>query len=389
MNLTTKRILGVVAAAGLVVGSVVATSSAQAATKSVTIAFQSPLTGSEAGLGQDELLGAKTALYEYNQTHPAIQVNLQTYDDQADGSIAPGVALKEAQTAAVIGIVGSCCSGASKASFPAWKAGRVTIISPSATNATLTDPKSATNGFPYFHRVAATDAFQGPALARYAVKGITNPQVYLIDDASTYGAGLKALTLPNLKAQSATTIVGSDTVIAPAADYSATASKVVSAKASVVIYFGYYSDAGKLKKALDLAGYKGVFASGDGTDDNGYITSAGAADAEGTLITSQSVPFELAAPAAVLADFTKATGLASAAGHAYVTQAYNAMNAFLQCIKSGATTRPAIQGCVATGTFTDVTGAKYSFTRYGDIAQGAPVGAYIVKNGQIIPVGNA
>ncbi len=387
MNLTTKRTLGVAAAIALALGTVVATS-AQAAPKSVTIAFESPLTGSEAGLGQDELLGAKTALYEYNLTNPAVKVNLLTADDQADSSVSPGVALGLAQNASVIGVVGSCCSGATKAAFPAFKAGRLTVVSPSATNATLTDPKSAVNGFPFFHRVAATDAFQGPALARYAVKGVTSPKVYLIDDASTYGAGLKLLTQPSLKS-AGVSVVGSDTVIAPASDYSSTASKVVASKANVVVYFGYYSDAGKLKKALDLAGYKGTFASGDGTDDNGYITSAGKADAEGTLITSQSVPFELAAPAAVQADFTKATGLASAAGHAYVTQAYNATNVFLSCIKNGATTRSAIQNCVATGSFVDVTGAKFSFTRYGDIAQGAPVGAYVVKNGEIIPVGNA
>ena len=387
MNLTTKRTLGVAAAIALALGTVVATS-AQAAPKSVTIAFESPLTGSEAGLGQDELLGAKTALYEYNLTNPAVKVNLLTADDQADSSVSPGVALGLAQNASVIGVVGSCCSGATKAAFPAFKAGRLTVVSPSATNATLTDPKSAVNGFPFFHRVAATDAFQGPALARYAVKGVTSPKVYLIDDASTYGAGLKLLTQPSLKS-AGVSVVGSDTVIAPASDYSSTASKVVASKANVVVYFGYYSDAGKLKKALDLAGYKGTFASGDGTDDNGYITSAGKADAEGTLITSQSVPFELAAPAAVQADFTKATGLASAAGHTYVTQAYNATNVFLSCIKNGATTRSAIQNCVATGSFVDVTGAKFSFTRYGDIAQGAPVGAYVVKNGEIVPVGNA
>jgi len=387
MNLTTKRTLGVAAAVALAFGSLVA-STAQAAPKTVTIAFQSPLTGSEAGLGQDELLGAKTALYEYNQTNPAVKVNLLTADDQADASVSPGVALGLAQNAAVIGVVGSCCSGATKAAFPAYKAGRLTVISPSATNATLTDPKSSVNGFPFFHRVAATDAFQGPALARYANKGVTAPKDYLIDDASTYGAGLKALTTPALKT-AGVSVVGSDTVIAPASDYSATASKVVSAKANVVIYFGYYSDAGKLKKALDLAGYKGVFASGDGTDDLGYVTSAGAPSAEGTLITSQSVPFELAAPAAVLKDFTAATGLASPASHAYVTQAYNAMNVFLSCVKTGATTRAAIQNCVASGTFTDVTGSKFSFTRYGDIAQGAPVGAYVVKGGQIVPVGNA
>ncbi len=387
MNKTTKKLLGVVAVATLAIGAFVATN-AQAAATQVTLAFQSPLTGGEAGLGQDELLGVKTALYEYNQTNPKIKVNLVTGDDQATASIASGVALGFAQNSAVIGVIGSCCSGATQASFGAYKAGHLTIISPSATRADLTSPKASTNGFPFFHRVAATDAVQGPALARYSTKDVSSPKVYLIDDATPYGAGLKPLTTPTLKTLGAS-IVGQDTVPQHTIDYSSTASKVVASGANVVIYFGYYEDAAKLKVALDLAKYKGVYASGDGTDDLGYITDAGTADAEGTRITSQSVPFELTAPAAVQKDFTAATGLKSAAGHAYVTQAYNATNAYLQCIKGGATTRPAIQSCIASGTFTDVAGNKFNFTRYGDIAQGAPVGAYLVKNGDIIPVGNA
>ncbi len=86
MNLTTKRTLGVVAAVAISFGSVVATS-AQAAPKSVTLAFESPLTGSEAGLGQDELLGTQTALYEYNLTNPTVKVNLLTADDQAGAEL--------------------------------------------------------------------------------------------------------------------------------------------------------------------------------------------------------------------------------------------------------------------------------------------------------------
>jgi branched-chain amino acid transport system substrate-binding protein len=387
MKKTTKRVFSVVAIASFAIGSVVATS-AHAASKQVTLAFQSPLTGGEAGLGQDELLGVQTALYEYNQSNPAVKVNLVKGDDQATASIASSVSLGFAQNASVIGVIGSCCSGATQASFAAYKAGGLTVISPSATRADLTSPKASTNGFPFFHRVAATDAVQGPALARYAIKDVASPKVYEIDDASTYGAGLKTLAHAALKAQG-TTLVGSDTVIAPATDYSSTASKVVASKANVVIYYGYYADAAKLKVALDLAGYTGVFASGDGTDDLGYITDAGKSDAEGTRITSQSVPFELTAPKTVQDDFSKATGLKSAAGHAYVTQAYNATNVFLTCIKGGALSRPAIQKCVATGTFTDVAGNKFNFTRYGDIAQGAPVGAYLVKNGDIIPTGNA
>jgi len=263
------------------------------------------------------------------------------------------------------------------------------MVSPSATNPSLTDPKQpSSNGFPFFHRVVPTDAFQGIALARYSIKGVTSPKVFYVDDQSTYGVGLRDTTAASLKADKAT-IVGKDSVPAGTADYSSTASKVVASGANVVDYFGYYAGAAAFKKALDLAGFKGVYASGDGTLDGGYITQAGKADAEGTLITAPTVPFELAASAAVLADFTKATGVASPSGHAYVTETYDSTNVFLQCIKEGHLTRAAIQNCVQTETFSSIKGSKFSFTRYGDVSGGAPVGAFIIKNGEIAYQGNA
>ena len=388
MNLTTKRTLGAAAAVAIVLGSVVATS-AQAATKSVSIAWQNAITGPNAGLGADELLGAKTALYEYNQSNPAVKVTLVNEDDVSNAASASAVALSEAQNPAIVAVLGSCCSGATKASFPAWKSGRLPIVSMSATNAALTDPKQPlSNGYPFFHRVVPTDDLQGVALARYAVKGVSSPKVYYIDDQSTYGAGLRDSTAAALK-KNGTTIVGKDTVASGTADYSSAASKVVASGANVLIYFGYYSDAAKLKKAVDLAGFKGTYASGDGTDDAGFVTQAGAASANGTLITAQTVPFELAASAAILKDFTAATGEASPAGHAYVTEAYDSTNVLLQCIKEGKLTRAAIQNCLTAESFKSVKGISFTFTRYGDVTGGAPIGAFAVKNGQIVYVGNA
>jgi branched-chain amino acid transport system substrate-binding protein len=140
MNLTTKRTLGVAAALAITLGSVVATT-AQAAPKSVSIAWQNAITGRNAGMGADELLGAKTALYEYNKTNPAVKVTFVNEDDVSDAASASAVALSEAQNPAIVGVLGSCCSGATKASFPAWKSGRLPVVSMSATNADLTNPK--------------------------------------------------------------------------------------------------------------------------------------------------------------------------------------------------------------------------------------------------------
>ena len=384
---------GVIAGAAVVVLGAMSAVPAQAGTPTVSIAFQGPLSGSSAQTGQDELLGAKTALYIYNKSHPKVKVTIVQADDQGDPSVAPGVASGIALNNNVVGVVGGAFSGASQASFPYYKQVGLTMVSPSATRVSLTDPTAAGNGWPVFHRVLANDSFQGPALVRWAVQGVASPQVYTIDDQSSYGTGLKADALPEYPKVKAT-IVGDDTVAQGTTDYSSTALKVTQAKANVVIYFGYYADAAKLKDALDQAGYTGIFASGDGTDDNGYITDASAKDAEGTRLTAAALPWSLAtAKNPTVGGAFKAANPSAGSGdsHTYVTETYNATAVFLQCISEGHITRAAIGTCVQKESFTLLNGTakglKFKFTSFGEIVGGAPVAGYVVKNGVITYVG--
>jgi branched-chain amino acid transport system substrate-binding protein len=328
------------------------------------------------------LLGAKTALAIYNASNPSIQVNLVQVDDQGDPAVAGTVAPGVAQNKNIIGVVGGAYSGATIASIPSYRAVSLAMVSPSATRVTLTDKKSPDNGYPVFHRVVATDALQGPALVRWAIKDVSSPKVYVIDDQSSYGVGLKDLVNAYIKKQGVKK-VGADSVPQKTSDYSATTAKVISAGANVVIYTGYYSDAASLAKSLRDNGYKGVIAGGDGVLDSAFIPLAGSA-AAGVKMTAGALPFELAANDAQKAAFTKATGLSSAAGHAYVTEAFNATNVFLSIIsKGGALTRGSVLHQVATGSFAGLGGTTISFTPLGEIKGGAPISGFTVENGVI------
>jgi len=58
-----RGLISVAAAAALVAASLVAVAPASnAAAKTITLAFQGPLTGEEATVGQDELLGMRYAI---------------------------------------------------------------------------------------------------------------------------------------------------------------------------------------------------------------------------------------------------------------------------------------------------------------------------------------
>jgi branched-chain amino acid transport system substrate-binding protein len=379
MNKKIVSGLAIAAATTLALGVVASAPANAAAKKSVTLAFMGPLTGADAQLGQDQIPGAIYAIALYNAKNPAVKVELIKADSQCDGTVAANVAPGVAANKAVIGVVGTSCSGEARASFPAYRAAGLTMIAPSASAVSLTDPKAPDRGFPVFHRVVAHDGFQAPALARYAAKGVSNPKYYVIDDQTTYGAPLAKGTLATAKKLGS--VVGTDSVAKGTADYTSVASKVKASGANVVIYGGYTTDAAKLFKALRDGGYTGILASGDGTNTSDFPELAGKA-AEGVRLTAADVPFDSILSKAQLAEFTKITGIKVPG--LYSTTAFNATNIFLDCISQGKLTRSAIQLCVNSGSFKGVGGDVIKFNRYGDIIGGAPVGGYLVKNGVIV-----
>ena len=385
MNSKFQRSLAVVSAAALVFGVSAVSPAMASKNKTVYLAFQAPLTGSNALTGQDELTAARFALSEYNATNPAIKVELVIADDQGLAEVAAVVAPGIASNKKIIGLIGPAFSGATQASLPAYKATGLPLISMSATRVSLTDRKAPVNGFPIFKRVVANDKFQGPALARYATKGIASPAVYLVDDKTAYGKGLADYTKPSVL--KIATLAGSDSVPENTSDYTSVVAKVKASGANVVIYCGYAPDAAKFVKALRDGGYTGIFAAGDGVLKATFPNNAGNTAAEGARLTAADVPFEDVATAAQMVAYTKLTGIKIPGS--YVTSTYNATNIFLTCIKQGVVSRAGMQNCVTQGSFKGIAGDTIKFDRYGDIIGGAAVGAFTIKGGKITYLGVA
>jgi len=382
MNKKIVSGIAIAAAATLAFGAV-ATAPANAAAKNIKLAYMGPLTGGAAFLGTDQIPGAIWAIDQYNRTNPKVKIELVKADSQCDPTVAANVAPGVAADKAIIGVIGTACSGEARNSFPAYKAAGLTMVAPSASAVDLTNRKAKSNGFPIFHRVVANDSFQGPALARYAAVGITAPKYYMLDDQSTYGAPLiRENATPTAKKLG--TIVGTDNFPDDTKDFTSVVAKVKDSGANIVLFGGYDYTAGPLIKALRDGGYKGVFAGGDGVQTSGFVGLAGGkAIAVGVKMTAADVPFNTLLTAAQLADFTKVTGVKVPG--LYAGTAWTAANVFIQCIKEGATNRSAIQKCVNNGTFTDAGGKKFKFDRYGDPTTAAAVGGYIVtKDGETI-----
>ena len=379
MNKKIQKALAVAAAATLTLG-VVSVSQAQAAVKSVSIAYQGPLSGGEAQTGIDEQNAVKFAIKQYMATNPAVKVTLVSVDDQGDPSVAGTVAPGTAANKNIIAVVGPAYSGATIASLPYYKAGRLPLISPSATRVSLTNPKDkASFGGPVFHRIPSTDAKQGPALAKYAVQGVSNPKVFVIDDQSSYSTGLRDYVL---KQVAKSTLVGKDSIPNDATDFSGTLSKIKSTDANVVIYTGYFSQASKLIKQLRGDGYDGVFAGGDGVLNQEFADLAGK-DAEGARLTGGTIPLADADPA-LEAKFKASMGVASGV---YAVESYDAANIILSGIAAGKTTRSGMLNWIKGYNGTGVAGNSISFDRNGDTAGAGFINGFIIKDGKVVSKG--
>lgn len=96
----------------------------------------------------------------------------------------------------VIGVVGPKTSVVTKAAGPIFDAAGLAYVSPSATNATLTD-----GSLKYFYRVVASDALQGPRIAEFIGRRLKPKTVLVVEDDEAYSAGLADRIIEKLNAQ--------------------------------------------------------------------------------------------------------------------------------------------------------------------------------------------
>lgn len=383
MNKKIKASAAIVASLALSLGAFAATS-ASASTKTYSLAYQGPLTGGEASTGTDEQNGVKYAIKVWEAANPGIKITLVSVDDEGDPAVASKVAPGVGANKKIIGLVGPAYSGATIASLPYYKAGNLTVISPSATRVSLTDPKSATAksdyGRPIFHRVVATDDKQGPALAKFATKAIASPKVFVFDDQSSYAVPLRGYVEAALKKITGASVVGGDSVINSTTDYSPTIAKIKSSGANVVIYTGYYSAAAFFIKQLRDSGSTAVFAGGDGVFNQEFAKLAGKS-AEGALLTGVAGLADV--DAKIEADFKAKIGVSSGV---YAVESIDAANIFLSGITNGKTTRAAMNKWVKNYSFKGIAGAMIKFNQHGDISEGGFAG-FQVTGGKLVNKG--
>ncbi|SBT47920.1 branched-chain amino acid ABC transporter substrate-binding protein [Micromonospora narathiwatensis] len=338
------------------------------------IAFFGALTGSSAALGINENNGVKLAVEQYNKDNADCKVELVPLDSQGSPDQAPSLAQKAIDDEKILGLVGPAYSGESEAADPLFNEAGLVHITASATR-----PSLSQQGWKTFFRAVGNDFSQGPAAGNYIKNVMKAEKVYVIDDQSAYGAGLA----DEVKKVLGSAVAGSDKVQGDGkqVDFSGVVTKVKAANVGAVFYGGYYQEAGLIRKQLTAAGVTAPLVAGDGVNDQAYIDSAGAAAAEGTILTCPCQP-AAEARGTFKEEYKKLTG---AEPGTYSDTAYDAANILLAGIKAGKTDRASLLEFVKNYSGEGVA-ATYKFVEGGELdpAQ-VKVWAFKVQGGQVVP----
>lgn len=276
-----KQLLAsVVAAVGLIVSTTV-----QAA-DTIKIGLMAPLTGSWASEGQG-MKKIVELLAEQQNTKGGVlgkQIEVVTEDDGGDPRTA-SLAAQRLTTKGVVAVVGTYGSSVTEASQAIYDEAKIPQIANGSTAIRLTE-----KGFKHFFRTAPRDDEQG-RMAVQTIEKLDFKKVAVLHDSTSYAKGLADEANALLKKKGAA-VVFFDALTPKENDYTAILTKLKSAGPDVVLFTGYYPEAGLLLKQKKGMNWNVPFIGGDATNNVDLVKIAGKA-AEGFYFLSPPQPQDL------------------------------------------------------------------------------------------------
>lgn len=366
-------------------GGLGSSSGTSSGTHTYKIGFIGALSGPNAQLGINERNGAQLAVDQANASGKYnFKVTLDPQDSEGDPAKAPAAATQLIADPNVIATVGPAFSGESKAVDPSFCSASppMPIVTASASNATL-----QTLGFTCWHRIVPNDNVEGSQGADWLARTGAH-KVYVLNDLSTYGAGVAATMASELAAKGVT-VVKSGVDGTTTKNYNPIAQTIAASGSDAIFYGGYDSQAALLAKALVAAGFKGrtvtgnggkssVFTSGAGTAGDKWYFTCGCQDAT-------TAPSAAAFATAYQAKFNTAPST-------YSPEAYDATNLVIDAISkasaSGAATRTSVLTALNAADYKGIT-TQIKFQSNGELdSSSLIVNLFQQKNGQIVGLGN-
>ncbi len=297
-----------------------------AAANVIKIASVTPLSGSQAALGEQIKLGAQMAFDEQKAEIEKLGFKLEfaPQDDQADPKIGVAVAQKLVADKDVLAVDGHFNSGVAIPSSEIYAKDNLCMVSPANTAVGITDRK-----LPSVNRICARDDVQGPLGADFAAQDLGAKTIFIIHDKTTYGQAIA----DEVKARAPKDnleVVGYEGITAGESDFSAVLNKVAVIKPDVVYFGGIYPEGSLIIKQMADKGIKTKFIGPDGMDDPEVVKIAGNA-CIGAFYTSPAADISRTPEGKAWVDSFKAKfGKEPSNWSAY---GYDAMNVIMEGIK--------------------------------------------------------
>lgn len=222
-----------------------------------------PKTGVVAAYGDAVEKAVNLAVAEINEAGgiDGKQVKLFTYDNKSDATESVNVFNRLVDNDKIVALVGPVISSTSLAVGPLAEAKKIPMISPTATNLTVTI------GLDYVFRACFIDPYQGGTVAKFANENLgAKKAAILYNSGDDYSSGLAEAFKAQFEA-SGGTITDYEGYTSDDKDFKAVLTTIKENNPEVLFIPDYYNQVGLIASQVKEVGITATMLGGDGWDD--------------------------------------------------------------------------------------------------------------------------
>jgi len=294
----------------------------------VKIGYAGPMAGDYAAFGTDISQGGFIAIDDANADPLEGDWTFELLTEDTQGSPEGGAAVANLYVSnpEVVAIAGHTFSGSTEAAIPIYDEANYPMLSPSATNPSLTEM-----GSKVFNRIPFTDTTQGEKVAQYLYNTLGVMNLAVMHDGGAYGQGLAEVVRDQFEGLGGT-VVAFEAINPGETDYSAPLSGIAAQSPDALFYGGYDAEAAVIANQKDVAGLgDAIMFSDDGTYGANFLELAGE-NAEGVYATSL-IPPSSPAKEAFDAAYLERWGVAPGTLSAFTWNGYDIVAALIHAVR--------------------------------------------------------
>ncbi|MGB8955371.1 MAG: ABC transporter substrate-binding protein, partial [Tumebacillaceae bacterium] len=286
-----KKLIAVTAVLTLAVGMVGCSKSSSGGSSSgdtIKIGANLEMTGQVAAFGQSQLSGIKLAADEINAAGGVLGKKLEiiSSDNASKKEESTRVATKLITEDKVDVLLGASISGDTFAALEVANNKKIPMLTPSATNDSITFDAKKNKLNDWVFRACFTDSFQGKVMADFATKKLNAKKaVIYVESSSDYSKGLSKAFRETFE-KNGGTIAGEESYQTKDTDFKAVLTRIKTLNPEVIWVPGYYDEVGKIVKQAREMGITAPMMGGDGWDAPQLVEIAGKDALNNTFISN-------------------------------------------------------------------------------------------------------